>query len=75
MLRIRLSRRGAKNNPYYRIVVIEKSRKTNGEAVETIGHWYPKKENFVIDKKRLSDWISKGAQTSKRVQELIDKKK
>ena len=74
MLRIRFSRKGAKNNPCYRIVVIEKTKKRDGGVVDIIGSWYPKKESLKINKKKLEDWILKGAQPSLSVNKLINKK-
>jgi len=71
MLRIRLSRTGARNDPHYRIVVIEKTRKRNGGTVDTLGNWHPKKNQLTINSKKTADWISKGAQPSASVSKLI----
>ena len=53
MIKIRLSRGGAKNNPSYRIIAIEEGRKREGRPLDILGYWYPKKDDFKIDKKKL----------------------
>jgi len=75
MLRIRLTRIGKKHLPAYRIVVKEKRSKRDGDCVDSIGHWNPSNnpEILKIDKDRLNYWISKGAQMSEAVKELITK--
>jgi len=74
-LKIRLSRRGSTHNPLYVVVVIESTKSRDGMAVEQIGHYHPlvkdKEKKFVIDKIKLSDWISKGAKPSDTVARLV----
>jgi small subunit ribosomal protein S16 len=41
--RIRLKRVGAKKNPHYRIVVMHGAKTRDGEAIETLGHYDPRK--------------------------------
>jgi len=74
MIVIRLSRGGVKNRPFYKIIAIEKSRKRSGKALDKLGFWFPSKEEFQIDKKKLDSWVKKGAQVSLAVQKLINKK-
>lgn len=71
MIKIRLSRGGAKNNPFYRIVAIEKSRKRSGKPLEVLGYWYPVKNDLEIDKTKLKKWVEKGAQINDSVKKLI----
>lgn len=71
MIKIRLARTGAKNDPHYRIVAIEHTKKRGGEAVEILGHWYPKTNAKKIDKKSYEKWIQKGAKPTKAVRELL----
>jgi len=75
MIRIRLSRRGVRNDPFYRIVVIEKRNKSNGEALDVVGYWHKNKKNLMIDKKKIEKWLSKGAQISPAVKKLMEAKK
>lgn len=72
MLKIRLSRTGKKHEPHYRIVVSEARSKRDGKQVDKIGHWHPKEEKLVIDKKAFADWVGKGAQPTEAVRELVN---
>ena len=75
MLMIRLSRRGARKQPHYRIVVIEKDRARDGRSVEVVGTYNPRTNPASIELKRdrVDYWTSKGAQLSDRVRKLVDK--
>ena len=75
MLMIRLSRRGARKQPYYRIVVIEKDRARDGRSVEVVGTYNPRTNPATVELKRerVAYWTSKGAQLSDRVKKLVDK--
>lgn len=75
MLMIRLSRRGARKQPHYRIVVIEKERARDGRSVEVVGTYNPRTNPASIELKRdrVEYWVSKGAQMSDRVKKLWDK--
>lgn len=70
---IRLSRRGARKQPQYRIVVIEKERACNGRAVEIVGTYNPRTDpaTVVLKRDRIEYWKSKGAQMSDRVSKLV----
>ena len=72
---IRLSRRGARKQPYYRIVVIEKDRARDGRSVEVVGTYNPRTDPASVELKseRIAYWTSKGAQMSDRVKKLVDK--
>lgn len=75
MLMIRLSRVGARKQPQYRIVVIEKERARNGRPVEVVGTYNPRTNPASIEMKRdrVEYWISKGAQMSERVNKLFSR--
>ena len=75
MLMIRLSRRGARKQPYYRVVVIEKDRARDGRSVEVVGTYNPRTNPATVDLKRarIDYWTSKGAQLSDRVKKLVEK--
>jgi small subunit ribosomal protein S16 len=75
VLMIRLSRMGARKQPHYRIVVIEKERARNGRPVEVVGTYNPRTNPASIELKRerVQYWISKGAQMSDRVNKLFSK--
>ena len=75
MLMIRLSRRGARKQPHYRIVVIEKDRARDGRSVEVVGTHNPRTNPASVELKRerIDYWTSKGAQLSDRVKKLVEK--
>ena len=75
MLMIRLSRMGARKQPHYRIVVIEKERARNGRPVEVVGTYNPRTNPASVEMKRerVEYWMSKGAQMSERVEKLFSK--
>jgi small subunit ribosomal protein S16 len=75
VLTIRLARTGARKQPHYRVVVIEKERARNGRPVEVVGTYNPRGRTPALDLKRdrIDYWVSKGAQMSERVNKLFSK--
>lgn len=75
MLMIRLARVGARKQPQYRVVVIEKERPRNGRPVEVVGTYNPRSTPASIELKRerVEYWVSKGAKMSDRVSKLFSK--
>ena len=75
MLMIRLSRTGARKQPHYRVVVIEKERARNGRPVEVVGTYNPRTTPASIELKRerIEYWVSKGAKMSDRVGKIVAK--
>ncbi len=73
MLMIRLARIGARKQPYYRLVVIEKERARNGRSVEVVGTYNPRTTpaSLELKRERIDYWVSKGAQCSDRVKKLL----
>ena len=72
---IRLSRRGARKQPIYRIVVIEKDRARDGRSIEVVGLYNPRTNPATVDLKRdrLEYWVGKGAKLSTIVNKLYTK--
>jgi small subunit ribosomal protein S16 len=72
---IRLARFGARKQPYYRIVVIEKERARNGRSIEVVGTYNPRTNPASVELKheRIAYWRSVGAQLSSRVEKLVAK--
>ncbi len=71
-VRIRLSRKGAKKHPFYRIVVADSRRSRDGKFIDQVGTYNPmlnkdNPERVKIDVEKAKEWISKGAQPSDRV--------
>jgi small subunit ribosomal protein S16 len=73
VLMIRLSRVGARKQPHYRVVVIEKERARNGRPVEVVGTYNPRTSPASIELKRerIQYWVSKGAKMSERVSKIF----
>jgi small subunit ribosomal protein S16 len=74
---IRLRREGAKNRPYYKVVVADSRSPRDGKFIEIIGTYDPKKpgHNSSLKLDRAEYWIGKGAQASDTVRSLIRKTK
>lgn len=72
MVKIRLSKVGKKGDITYRIVAIPATQKTTGKNLEILGHWYPKRNEKVINKEAIKKWVSKGAQISPAVEALLN---
>jgi small subunit ribosomal protein S16 len=74
-VKIRMKRVGAKNAPYFRIVVADSRSPRDGRFIEEIGSYQPLKrgDNFTLKLDRAKYWISKGAQPSDTVASFIKK--
>ena len=77
MLTIRLARYGKKKKPFYRVVVIEKTRPRNGRFVEIVGTYDPLKKPHAVTLKteRIQYWIGCGAQPSDTVRSFLRNQK
>jgi len=75
VLMIRLARVGARKQPHYRVVVIEKDRARNGRSIEVVGIYNPRTTPATVDLKRdrIDYWTGNGAQLSERVGKLLAK--
>jgi len=75
MVTIRLTRRGARNQPYYHVVVTDHRKRQGGKSLELVGFFNPvarKSETKLrLDLPRIEYWLSKGAQQSERVDQLV----
>jgi len=65
---------GAKKKPTYRIVVMDKAKARQGQALDTIGTYKPLSEpaEVRIDRAKADAWLAKGVQPSRTVQSLLD---
>ena len=70
-----MKRVGAKNAPYFRIVVADSRSPRDGKFIEEIGSYQPLKkgDNFILKLDRAQYWVSKGAQPSDTVASFIKK--
>ena len=73
MVKIRLSRKGRKKLPFYRIVVIDSKKARDGKFIERVGHYDPRSKELSLKRDRIEYWISKGAQPTNTVAKLIAK--
>ena len=72
MLMIRLQRIGRKNDPAFRMVVTEKTASPKaGTYVDLVGTYNPRTKAFTVAGDRIKDWISKGAQLSPSLSNLL----
>jgi small subunit ribosomal protein S16 len=71
MLVIRFSRRGKKKQPTYRIIISEKSKDPWGDFLEDLGFYNPRSKETVLKRDRIKYWLSKGAQLSATVHNLL----
>ena len=76
MVRIRLRRTGAKNNPAYRLVVAESNSPRDGRFIETLGHYLPTREPAVVEinEERAKHWLQHGAKPSETAASLLKAK-
>ena len=72
---IRLSRRGSHKNPFYRIVVADQRFPRDGRIIEALGFYNPvargKQEELRLDLAKADAWVTKGAQPSDTVSQLM----
>lgn len=75
MVRIRLSRGGAKGRPFYHVVVTDQRSKRDGRNLERVGYFNPvcsgSEPRLVLDVDRVNAWVAKGAQMSDKVRNLV----
>ncbi|MBC8313406.1 MAG: 30S ribosomal protein S16 [Candidatus Cloacimonetes bacterium] len=72
-VKIRLTRVGARNDPSYRVVVIDSRKRRDGKYIEKLGYYDPKPKEFKyeIDEKRAIFWMKQGAIPSETVKSLF----
>ena len=73
MVRIRLTRVGAKKQPSYRIVVTDSRKARDSNSIENIGWYNPRTQpaTEVVDEARALYWLGTGAQPSDSVQRIF----
>ncbi len=75
MVKLRLRRMGARNQPFYRIVAVDSRVKRDGKYIECIGHYDPKPDPsaITIETERAIYWLGVGAQPTETVRSLMRK--
>ena len=75
MLSIRMRRVGSKKQPFYRVVVCDSAKATDGRFVEILGYYNPRTdpETVEVNRERLAHWLNRGARASDTVRTLINR--
>lgn len=73
MVKIRLTRCGAKKRPFYRIHAIDERKQRDGRALEFLGTYDPRPTPEIVDLRTeaIEAWVAKGAQLSDTVRTLM----
>ena len=74
MVKIRLTRFGRKGQPVYRVVAVDSRKKRDGAYIENLGIYNPSVEpaEIRLDRKKIDEWVKKGAQLSEAVRKLLE---
>jgi small subunit ribosomal protein S16 len=75
-VKIRLTRKGAKKRPFYRIVAADSEAPRDGRFLEVVGHYNPLTDpaQITVDEEKLKKWVERGAKISETVRSLLRKK-
>ena len=75
MVKIRLSRGGAKGRPFYHVIVTDERNARDGRNIERVGFYNPvasgKDVRLQLDTDRIQQWVGKGAQMTDKVSWLV----
>jgi len=75
MVTIRLSRGGAKKQPFYHVVATDSRSRRDGRYIERLGYYNPvacgSATEVQLDLERVDYWVSVGAQMSDRVKKVV----
>ena len=74
-VKLRLKRMGAKQKPFYRIIVADSRSPRDGRFIETVGTYNPLKETdkYTFKEEEIISWLNKGAQPTDTVKSLLSK--
>ena len=75
-VRLRLSRRGGKGKPIYRIIAADSESPRDGAFLEILGNYDPNKNpvEVVLKEESIRKWIARGARPTLTVSQLMKKK-
>ena len=75
MVKMRLTRMGAKKAPFYRVVVADSRYPRDGRFIEEIGYYNPLTEpaEIKLDADKVKTWLANGAQPTETVKALLKK--
>jgi small subunit ribosomal protein S16 len=74
-VRIRLTRKGSKKKPYYRIVAADSEAPRDGRFLDILGFYNPIKEpaEINLDREKVNKWLENGALASESVKAIFKK--
>lgn len=74
-VKLRLRRMGAKQRPFYRIVVADSRSPRDGRFIEVVGTYNPiaEKDQITLDEEKIMTWLNKGAQPTDTVKSILTK--
>lgn len=72
---IKLSRTGAKNSAFYRIIAAPTRSKRDGKNLEVVGSYNPRAKTYELDKARFDAWVKNGAIVTQGVKKVLELKK
>ena len=75
-VKLRLKRMGAKQKPFYRIIVADSRSPRDGRFIETVGTYNPcmkDDNNITVKEERITYWLDNGAQPTDTVKSLLSK--
>lgn len=74
MVKIRLTRGGAKKRPFYHIIVTDHRAARDGRNIERVGYYNPvasgQDKRVELDVARIDHWVKNGAQLTDKVRDL-----
>ena len=74
MVKIRLTRGGAKKRPFYHIIVTDSRAARDGRNIERVGYFNPiatgGEKRIELDTERVRHWLGQGAQMTDKVRNL-----
>lgn len=74
MVKIRLTRGGAKKRPFYHIIVTDQRAARDGRNIERVGYFNPiasgNEKRVELDTERVKHWLGQGAQMTDKVRNL-----
>src|SRR5207302_853997 len=74
-VKIRLMRRGAKGQPFYRLVIADARSPRSGKYIEAVGFYNPRTEpsTMKVDEEKVIAWLRKGARPSDAARVILEK--
>ena len=74
MVKIRLTRGGAKKRPFYHIIVTDSRSARDGRNIERLGYYNPvaqgNEKRVELNVERVKHWLDNGAQLTDKVADL-----